>query len=196
MVRVLIAEEMPMIRGALAALLSLEPDMNIVAEVGRRDLVTSAAMASSPHVAILNTDGIEIAPELRRKTPDIQLLVLSATAQPRLLRQALSAQVSGFILKEEPPAQLAEAVRRVAAGERIINPKLALKALDADETPLTARELEVLRLFARGFEPADIAGSLSLQVGTVRNYLTSIVTKLSARNRVDAIRIASRVGWL
>ncbi|KOG32285.1 response regulator transcription factor [Streptomyces resistomycificus] len=196
MVRVLIAEEMPMIRGALAALLSLEPDMNIVAEVGRRDLVTSAAIASSPHVAILNTDGIEIAPELRRRTPDLQLLVLSATAQPRLLRQALSAQVSGFILKEEPPAQLAEAVRKVAAGERIINPKLALKALDADETPLTARELEVLRLFSRGFEPTDIAGFLSLQVGTVRNYLTSIVTKLAARNRVDAIRIASRVGWL
>jgi two-component system response regulator DesR len=196
MVRVLIAEEMPMIRGALAALLSLEPDMHVVAEVGRPDSAISVALASNPHVAILNADGIEIAPELRKKAPDTNLLVLSSTAQPRLLRQALSAEVSGFILREEPPAQLAEAVRKVAAGERVINSTLALKALDADETPLTGRELEVLRLFASGLEPRDIAGILSLQVGTVRNYLTSIVSKLVARNRVDAIRIASRAGWL
>ncbi|MEU9336275.1 response regulator transcription factor [Streptomyces sp. NPDC048290] len=196
MVRVLIADEMPMIRGALAALLDLEPDIDVVAEVGRLDLVISTAMASSPQVAVLNDDGIEIVSELRIKAPDTQVLVLSSMAQPRLLREALSAQVSGFILREEPPAQLATAVRRIAAGERIINPQLALKALDADETPLTDRELEVLRLFASGLEPSDIAGILSLQVGTIRNYLTAIVSKLAARNRVDAIRIASRIGWL
>ncbi|MGK5691817.1 response regulator transcription factor [Streptomyces sp. URMC 128] len=192
----LIAEEMPMIRGALVALLSKEPDMHVVAEVGRRELVTSVALASSPHVAILNTGGIEIAPELRQKAPDINLLVVAEKAQPRLLRQALSAQVSGVILEEEPPTQLAEAVRKVAAGERIINSKLALKALDADETPLTCRELDVLRLFASGLGPGEIARFLSLQVGTVRNHLTAIVSKLGARNRVDALRIAGQAGWL
>jgi two-component system, NarL family, response regulator DesR len=194
--RVLIAEEKHMIRGALAALLRLEPDIQLVAEVDRQDSIVPTAMVSRPDVAILTADGMAVAAELHRTLPGCHTLVLASEARPWLLRQALSAHVSGFILNDEPPAQLAEAIRKVVAGERIFNPDLMLRALDTGGTPLTARELEVLRLLASGAESSDIARSLSLSVGTVRNYLTSVVTKLDARNRVDAIRIASHAGWL
>ncbi|WP_329564315.1 response regulator transcription factor [Kitasatospora sp. NBC_01266] len=201
MIRVMLAEDMNMVRGALVALLNLEPDIEVVGEVASGDEIVPRALEWRPDVAIVDIDlpgidGLTAAGQLTKQLPSCRTLILTSLGRPGNLRRAVAAQVSGFILKDAPPDRLAEAIRGVAAGRRVIDPQLALAAWDSVENPLTTRESEVLRLAAGGAEVAEIAASLYLSAGTVRNYLTTAVTKLNARNRVDAIRIASQAGWL
>ncbi|MCL6732901.1 MULTISPECIES: response regulator transcription factor [Streptomyces] len=201
MIRILLAEDMHMVRGALVALLALEGDLTVVAEVERGDRILPTALEHQPDVAIIDVDlpgldGLSAAAQLAQQLPSCRTLILTSLGRPGTLRKALAAQVGGFLLKDAPPDRLADAVRDVAAGKRVIDPQLALAALDNGENPLTPRETEVLRLAADGAEAADIARLLFLSVGTVRNYLTTVVTKLNARNRVDAIRVARESGWL
>ncbi|WP_037600070.1 response regulator transcription factor [Streptacidiphilus rugosus] len=201
MVRILLAEDMHMVRAALAALLRLEPDFQVVAEVERGDAVLAAALECRPEVAVIDVglpgiDGLSAAALLHAELPSCRTLILTGLGKAGALRRALSAQVSGLLLKDASPALLAEAVRRVAVGERVLDPQLAYVAFDSIEGPLTERELEVLRLAAGGAGTTEIAAALYLSAGTVRNYLTAIVTKLGARNRLDAIRIAREDGWL
>ncbi|WP_405388611.1 response regulator transcription factor [Streptomyces sp. NBC_01102] len=200
-VRILLAEDVHMIRGALIALLQLEPDLHVVAAVDRGDTIVPTALTSRPDVAVIDIDlpgidGLTAAAELHEQLPSCRTLILTSLGRPGTLRRALSAHVSGFLLKDSPPDQLALAVRSVATGRRVVDPQLALTAWDSPENPLSPRELEVLRLAARGADAAEIAGCLYLSKGTVRNYLTAIVGKLGARNRIDAIRIAEDAGWL
>ncbi|MFF2509085.1 DNA-binding response regulator [Streptomyces sp. NPDC058067] len=200
-VRILLAEDVHMIQGALVALLQLEPDLHVVSTVDRGDTIVAAALETKPDVAVIDIDlpgidGLTAAAELHERLPSCRTLILTSLGRPGTLRRALSAQVSGFLLKDSPPSQLALAVRSVATGRRVVDPQLALSAWDSPENPLSPRELEVLRLAARGADAAEIAGCLYLSKGTVRNYLTAIVGKLGARNRIDAIRIAEEAGWL
>ncbi|MFD8646060.1 DNA-binding response regulator [Streptomyces zaomyceticus] len=201
MIRILLAEDMHMIRGALAALLGLETDMEVVAEVDRGDAVVSAAVAHRPTVAVLDlempgADGLSAARDLSVALPECRVMILTGLGRPEALRSALAARVGGFMLKNAPSDQLAAAIRRVAAGERVIDPALAVAALTAEKSPLTPRETDVLRLAATGAELGGIARELHLTQGTVRNYLGAAVTKLDARNRLDAVRIAREQGWL
>ncbi|MFF9811276.1 response regulator transcription factor [Streptomyces coeruleorubidus] len=201
MIRILLAEDMNMVRGALVALLNLESDLDVVAEVERGDEIVDTALKCRPDVAIIDIDlpgldGLTAAARLRERVPECRTLILTSLGRPGTLRRALSAQVSGYLLKDAPPKQLAEAVRRVAAGQRAIDPQLAVAAWGGTENPLTERENEVLKLAAEGAEAPEIARLLHLTTGTVRNYLTAVVAKLNARNRVDAIRIARESGWL
>ncbi|MHC3393738.1 response regulator transcription factor [Streptomyces lavendulocolor] len=200
-VKILLAEDVHMVRGALVALLELEPDLEVVAAVDRGDTIVQAALRSRPDVAVIDVDlpgidGLTAAAELHEQLPSCRTLILTSLGRPGTLRRALSAHVSGFLLKDSPSDQLALAVRSVAAGRRVVDPQLALAAWDSPENPLSPRELEVLRLAARGADAAEIAGCLYLSKGTVRNYLTAIVTKLGARNRIDAIRLAEEAGWI
>ena len=190
-----------MVRGALVALLALEGDLRVVAEVERGDVIVGRALECRPDVAVIDVDlpgmdGLSAAERLTQQLPSCRTLILTSLGRPGTLRKALAAQVGGFLLKDAPPDRLADAVRQVAAGRRVIDPQLALAAFDNGENPLSPREAEVLRLAADGAEAAEIAGKLFLSVGTVRNYLTTVVTKLNARNRVDAIRLARDNGWL
>ena len=201
MIRVLLAEDMHMVRGALIALLNLEPDIEVVAEVSSGDKIVPAARQHGPDVCVIDIDlpildGLSAAATIRETMPQVRTLMLTSLGRPGTLRKALAARVDGFLLKDAPPTELADAIRRVAAGERVVDSQLALAAWDRGECPLTDRELEVLRLAANGADAPDIAVALSLSVGTVRNYMTTIMTKLNGRNRVDAIRIADEAGWL
>jgi two-component system response regulator DesR len=200
-IRVLLAEDQSMVRGALAALLALEGDVEIVAEVARGDEVVPAAVESKPDVALLDIempgiDGLEAAAALRRQLPSCRVLILTTFGRPGYLRRAVESGVAGFVIKDAPAAELAVAIRRVAAGERVIDPSLALAALGEGNNPLTAREREVLAASARGASIAEIAQSLYLSEGTVRNYLSEAIQKLDARNRVEAAHIAQEKGWL
>lgn len=190
-----------MVRGALVALLEMERDLSIVADVGRGDEILDAALYHNPDVAVIDIDlpgldGLSAAALLHEKVPHCKCLILTGLGRPGTLRRALDARVTGFMLKDSPSCQLAEAVRGVASGQRVIDPDLALSAWDAGECPLSSRELDVLRLAATGAEPHAISDMMYLSLGTVRNYLTASVVKLSARNRVDAIRIARESGWI
>lgn len=201
MIRILLAEDMHMVRGALVALLDLEEDLTVVSELERGDEILGAAREHRPDVAIIDIDlpgldGLSAAELLHERLPECRALILTSLGRPGTLRRAMSAHVAGFLLKDAPPTELAHAVRRVAAGQRVVDPQLALAAWGGAESPLTTRETEVLQLAAQGTEPQEIAAHLRLSVGTVRNYLTTTVTKLNARNRVDAIRIARESGWL
>ncbi|MEV4167537.1 response regulator transcription factor [Nonomuraea dietziae] len=202
MIRVLLAEDMDLIRGAIVALLGLESDLTVVAEVASGKAAVAAALEHRPDVAVLDVhmpgemDGLAAAGVLAQRLPECRVVILTSLGRPETLRKALSSEVSGFMLKDAPPAQLAEAIRRVAAGERVLDPDLAAQAIMGRPNPLSAREIEVLRLAADGVEPAVIASTLFLSKGTVRNYLGAIVTKLGARNRLDAVRIATEAGWL
>ena len=201
MIRVLVAEDMRILRDTLAALLNLEADIEVVAEVTDGHAIVPAAVAQRPDVAIVDidlpgTDGLTAAAQLHEQCPQCNVLILTVLAKPGNLRRALAARVAGFLPKDTPAAELVAAVRRVAAGERVIDQNLALTALEVPENPLSAREAEVLLRLSAGAGPAEIAAELFLSYGTVRNYLASAVTKLSARNRVDAVRIAAEAGWL
>lgn len=201
MIRVLLAEDMHMVRGALIALLNLEPDIEVVAEVSSGDKIVPTARQHKPDVCVIDIDlpildGLSAASTIRETMPQVRTLMLTSLGRPGTLRRALAARVDGFLLKDAPPTELADAIRRVNAGERVVDSQLALAAWDRGECPLTDRELEVLRLAANGADAPDIAVALSLSVGTVRNYMTTIMTKLNGRNRVDAIRIAEEAGWL
>ncbi|WP_405612567.1 DNA-binding response regulator [Streptomyces sp. NBC_00076] len=201
MIRIVIAEDMHMVRGALVALLEMEPDLKVVAQFDSGDRLVPTALELLPDVAIVDIDlpgldGLSAADLLRTAVPTCRVLILTSLGRPGTFRRAMAAKVSGFLLKDAPPDQLADAVRRVAAGGRVIDPQLALAAWEVEENPLTRREVEVMKLAADGAEAMEIATRLFLSIGTVRNYLTSAVTKLNARNRVDAIRIAEDNGWL
>lgn len=201
LLRILIAEDMHLVRGALVALLGLEPDMEVVAQVESGDKIVAAALEARPDVAIIDVDlpvidGISVAATLRERLPSCRVLILTGLGRPGTLRRALSVNVSGFLLKDAPSERLALAVREIAAGRRVIDPQLALSAWDVGEVPLSSRELQVLKLASEGAQPPEIAATMHVSVGTVRNYLTKIVIKLNARNRVDAIRIAQEAGWI
>ncbi|GAA5040201.1 two-component system response regulator DesR [Thermocatellispora tengchongensis] len=201
MIRVLIAEDMRILRDTLVALLELEDDLEVVAELGSGQDIVPAALEHRPDVALIDidlpgTDGLTAAADLRRRLPECRTLILTGLGRPGTLRRALAAQVSGFLKKDAPAQELLDAVRRVAAGERVIDTKLALAALETADNPLSPREAEVLRRHATGASAAEIAAEMHLTYGTVRNYLAAAVTKLGARNRVDAARIADEAGWL
>ena len=200
-IRVLIAEDVAMVRGALAALLDLERDIEVVAQVGSGDEVMPAIRAHGPHVAVLDIDlpgrdGLSLAHEIAESTLSVRTLMLTSLGRPGTLRRAMAANVGGFLLKDSSPDRLMDAVREVAAGRRAIDPGLAIAAWDSTPCPLTVRELEALRHAADGLGSAQIAARMFLSVGTVRNYLTAAGAKLQARTRVDAIRIAREADWL
>lgn len=201
MIRVLIAEDMHMVRGALVALLSLEDDMEVVAELERGDRIVQTALETHPDVAVVDidlpgVDGLTAAEQLYQRLPECRTLVLTGLSQPGNLLRALKVHVRGFIVKDAPADTLADGVRRVARGERVIDPELVAAALETGASPLTAREADVLRV-AEGGAPTDqIAVQLSLSPATVRNYLSNAISKVGGRNRIDAIRIARNAGWL
>ncbi|MER5742066.1 response regulator transcription factor [Streptomyces sp. NPDC059913] len=201
MIRLLLAEDQSMVREALAALLGLEPDIEVVAQVARGDEVLEAARAHDIDVALLDIEmpgmtGIDAAALLRRELPAVKLVVVTTFGRPGYLRRAMESGADAFLVKDAPAAQLAEAVRKVLAGERVIDPTLAAAALADGASPLTERERDVLRTAADGSTNAEIAAALHLSQGTVRNYLSTAIQKLAARNRAEAVRIAREKGWL
>lgn len=201
MIRLLIADDQALVRGALAALLGLEHDIEVVAEVGRGDEVVAAALESKPEVALLDVDmpgldGIAAAALLKRAMPGCQILMVTTFGRPGYLRRAMQAGASGFVVKDTPARQLADAVRRVASGLRVVDPALAAESLTSGDSPLTERETDVLSAARARGSIADIARSLHLSQGTVRNYLSSAIGKTNARNRADAVTIAEENGWL
>lgn len=201
MIQVLVAEDMHLIRGALVALLSLEEDMRVVAELDRGDEIVSTAVRTRPDVAVVDIDlpgmdGLTAAAALHDAVPDCRTLVLTGLSQPGLLLRALQAHVRGFIVKDAPAEALATGVRRVHAGERVIDPDLIAAALETGTSPLTPREADVLREAESGLPTDRIAVRLSLSGATVRNYLSNAISKVGAHNRIDAARIARNAGWL
>jgi two-component system response regulator DesR len=201
MIRVLLAEDQAMVRGALSALLGLEEDITVVAEVARGDEVAAAALATDPDVALLDIempglDGLQAAAALREQRPSCRVLILTTFGRSGYLRRAMASGAVGFLLKDAPAAELAVAIRRAMAGERVVDPDLALAALSEGDNPLTRREREVLRASLGGASIAAIAGSLYLSDGTVRNHLSVAIQKLGARNRTEAARLAEEKGWL
>ncbi|GAA3121874.1 two-component system response regulator DesR [Kribbella aluminosa] len=200
-IRLLIADDQALVRGALAALLDLEPDLEVVAEVGRGDEVLDAAKNSHPDVALLDVempglDGIEAAAALRTAVPGVRVLMVTTFGRPGYLRRAMEAGAAGFVVKDTPATQLADAVRRVHQGLRVVDPSLAAETLVAGTSPLTGRESDVLRAARDGGTVADIAKELHLSEGTVRNHLSAAIGKTGARTRAEAARIALDNGWL
>ncbi|MGW1995296.1 response regulator transcription factor [Embleya sp. NPDC001921] len=201
MLRVLLAEDMHMVRGALIRLLAEETDIEVVAEVATGHAVLAAALEHRPDVAVLDfdlpgMDGLMAAGEVMARLPECRVMILTGISRPGVLRRAIADGIAGFVLKDSPPERLAESIRRVAAGERVVDPALAAATLNLPPCPLTVREVDVLRLLAEGAEAREIAGRLHLSAGTVRNYVTAVLMKLDARNRVDAIRIAREADWI
>jgi two-component system response regulator DesR len=201
MIRVLIAEDQAMIRGALATLLGLEDDIEVVAEVDRGDRVVAEANRTRPDVALLDIempglDGITAAGELARELPETRSVILTTFGRPGYMRRALANGASGFLLKDAPASELAAAIRAVAGGRRAIDPTLAATAITEGESPLTPREQEVLAAAATHDTASDIAAKLHLSEGTVRNYLSSAIRKLGVRNRREAVEHANEKGWL
>jgi two-component system, NarL family, response regulator DesR len=198
---VLLAEDQAMVRGALASLLGLEPDIEVVAQVGRGDEVLEAARRTPPDVALLDIgmpglDGLEVAELLREQLPEIRVLILTTFNRPGYLKRAMEAGAAGFLLKDAPADDLARAIRAAAAGERVVDPGLAAAALSQGENPLTAREREVLEHARRHGTVAELAATLHLSPGTTRNHLSTIMQKLDAHSRIEAIRVAEERGWL
>ena len=201
MIRVLVVEDMHMIRAALVALLSLEDDIEVVAELERGDTIVETALRTRPNVAVLDIDlpgldGLTVAAQLHEQLPECQTLVLTAFGKPGNLLRALKAHVRGFVVKDAPAETLVDGIRRVSRGERVLDPELVATAMETGSTPLTTREADVLRAAASGISTDQIATRLSLSSATVRNYLSNAISKVGARNRIDAIRIARDAGWL
>jgi two-component system, NarL family, response regulator DesR len=200
-IRVLIAEDQLMVRGALVALLSLEPDIEVVAEVGRGDEIVDAVEHVQPDIALLDIempggDGLAAAAELHRLTPRVRVIILTTFGRPGYLRRAMEVGAIGFVLKEAPADTLATTIRRAMEGKRTVDPTLAVTALSEGGNPLTAREREVLAVSREEPTIAAIAARLVLSEGTVRNHLSTAIQKLEARNRGEAARIAEQKGWL
>ena len=201
MIRLLLADDQALVRGALAALLDLESDLEVVAEVSRGDEVVLAAMRHGVDVALLDiemsgADGIAATAALRAALPSCRVLIVTTFGRPGYLRRAIEAGASGFVVKDTPARELAEAVRRVHAGLRVLDPALAEESLVSGASPLTARETEVLRASRGGDTVADLAAALHLSEGTVRNHLSAAIGKTGARNRAEAVRVAEERGWL
>jgi two-component system response regulator DesR len=200
-IRVLLAEDQAMVRGALAGLLSLEADIEVVAEIARGDEVLEAALRERPDVALLDIempgiDGLEAAGLLRAELPECKVLILTTFGRPGYLRRAMEQGAAGFLLKDAPSEDLARAIRRAIRGERIVDPGLAAAALSEGPSPLTQREQDVLAAARQHATVSDIASALHLSPGTVRNYLSAAIGKTGARNRGEAIRAAEEKGWL
>jgi two-component system response regulator DesR len=200
-VRVLLAEDQAMVRGALSALLSLEEDIEIVAEAARGDEVLPAALDAFPDVALLDIempggDGLSAAAQLKERLPACRVIILTTFGRAGYLKRAMEAGALGFLLKDAPATELATAIRRVVNGERMVDPGLAASALSEGGNPLTERERDVLAASADGATIGDVASDLYLSEGTVRNYLSTAIKKLGARNRVEAARLAEKKGWL
>jgi two-component system response regulator DesR len=200
-IKVLIAEDMHMIRGALVALLRLEADIDVVAELDRGDAIVETALKTRPDVAVIDIDlpgidGLSAAESLREKLPSCQTLVLTGLSQPGNVLRALKVHVKGFLLKDAPASALAKAIRSVAAGRRVLDPELVAVAVETGTSPLTVRETDVLRAAVSGQSTEEIGSLLNLSPTTVRNYLSNAISKLGARNRMDAVRIAEEAGWL
>jgi two-component system response regulator DesR len=200
-IRILLAEDQTLMRGALAALLWLEADMAVMAEVGRGDEVVVAALSTQPDVALLDIEmpgggGLAAAAALREQLPACRVVILTTFGRSGYLRQAMECGARGFLLKDAPASELAVALRRVMAGEKVVDPELALAALSDGPNPLTPREREVLAAALDGSGIAAIASRLYLSEGTVRNHLSAAIQKLGASNRMEAARIAEQRGWL
>jgi two-component system response regulator DesR len=200
-IRVLLAEDQQMMRGALALLLRMEPDIDVVAEVGTGDEAVAAAARERPDVALLDIEmpgmsGLDAAAVLRATVPSCKVLILTTFGRPGYLRRAMEAGAGGFLVKDAPVQELAAAIRRVLAGERVVDPGLAAAALSAGPNPLTDRERDVLAQAVDGATVADIAAILHLSESTVRNYLSAAIGKTGARNRIEAARTARGNGWL
>jgi two-component system response regulator DesR len=200
-IRVLLAEDQAMVRGALASLLALEGDIEVVAQVARGDEVLAAAQAAQPDVALLDIempgiDGLAAAADLHRALPDCRIVILTTFGRPGYLRRALESGAAGFLLKDAPAHELADAIRRAVAGEHVVDPALAAAALSEGRSPLTPREQEVLAASMRFATVGELADAVHLSAGTARNYLSSAMQKLGARTRVEAVRIAQEKGWL
>jgi two-component system, NarL family, response regulator DesR len=200
-IRVLLAEDQAMIREALAALLSFEDDIEVVAQVGRGDEVLGAARETSPDVALLDIempgmDGLTAAAQLTKANPNIKVVILTTFGRPGFLRRAMESGVSAFLVKDSPADKLADTIRKVLRGGKVIDPDLAAAALADGTSPLTPRERDVLVASADGTTIAEIAGKLFLSEGTVRNYLSACIQKTGARNRTEALRTAEERGWL
>ena len=201
MIKVLLADDQALVRGALAAMLSIESDIEVVAEVGSGDEVVPAAQRTGPDVALLDVqmpgkDGLTAAAELRKVMPGCRVVVCTTFGRPGYLARAMSAGAAGFVVKDAPPEQLVEAVRRVHAGLRVVDPALAAESLASGASPLTEREREVLLAASDGGTVSDVARTLHLSEGTVRNHLSSAIGKTGARTRAEAARIAEDRGWL
>ena len=201
MIKVLLADDQALVRGAMGALLDLEPDIEVVAQAGRGDEVVAAARESGADVCLLDiqmpgVDGVEAARQVRDQLPGVRVVMVTTFDRPGYLRRALDAGAVGFVVKTTPAARLAEAVRRAHAGLRTVDPQLANDLLFSGPNPLTAREQEVLRLARDGEPVARLARKLFLSPGTVRNHLSSAIGKTGAANRVEAARIATERGWL
>jgi two-component system, NarL family, response regulator DesR len=200
-IRVLLAEDQAMVRGALSALLSLEADIEVVAEASRGDEVLPAARTAHPDVALLDIempggDGLTTAAALREELPSCRAIILTTFGRFGYLKRAMESGAAGFLLKDAPASELASAIRRVMDGERVVDPALAVSALSERGNPLSEREREVLSASADGATIGDVAARLFLSEGTVRNYLSTAIQKLGVRNRVEAARLAERKGWL
>ena len=201
MIRLLLADDQNLVRTALATMLELEEDFDVVAQVSRGDEVVAAALRARPDIALLDIempgmDGLAAAAALSHEVPDCRLIMLTAFGRPGFLRRAMEAGASGFVVKDAPAEQLADAVRRVARGERVVDPGLAAASLAGGASPLTGRERDVLVAARDGATVADISGKLFLTEGTVRNYLSAAIAKTGVRNRVEAVRVADERGWL
>jgi two-component system response regulator DesR len=200
-IRLLLADDQALVRGALVALLDLEPDLTVVAEVAAGDQVLAAVRLHRPDVALIDVempgmDGIEATRTLKQELPSTRVLIVTTFGRPGYLRRALQAGADGFVVKDTPARQLADAVRRVHSGLRVVDPDLAADSLVAGESPLTARESDVLRAARDGASVAAIAGRLYLSEGTVRNHLSSAIGKTGSANRGEATRVADQNGWL
>jgi len=201
MIRLLLADDQALVRGAMAALLDMEPDLVVVAEVGRGDEVLDAVREHHADVALLDVempglDGISAARTLHQAVPSCRILMVTTFGRAGYLRQAMAAGASGFIVKDTPARQLADAVRRVHQGLRVVDPALAAQSLAHGDSPLTERETDVLRAARDGGTVADIARGLHLSEGTVRNHLSAAIGKTGARTRAEAVRLAVGNGWL
>ena len=201
MIRLLLADDQALVRGALAALLDLEADLSVVAQVGRGDEVLAAARESGTEVCLLDIEmpgmnGLEVAEQLRTELPSVRSLIVTTFGRPGYVRRAMDAGAAGFVVKDTPARELADAVRRVHAGLRVVDPTLAAESLMAGPSPLTARETEILRLALDGSPVATIARAAHLSQGTVRNHLSAAIGKTGAATRAEAARTAQANGWL
>ncbi|MFI1967925.1 DNA-binding response regulator [Streptomyces cinnamoneus] len=201
MIKVLLAEDQGMMRGALALLLGLEDDIEIVAQVGDGDEILPRALELRPDIALLDIElpgrsGLDAAADLRARLPECRVLILTTFGRPGYLRRAMEAGACGFLVKDGPVEELAATIRRVLAGERVIDPALAAAALSAGPNPLTQRERDVLAAAVDGATVADIAAKVHLSPATVRNYLSAAIGKTQTRNRMEAVRAARQNGWL
>lgn len=201
MIRVLLADDQALVRGALAALLDLETDLDVVAQVGRGDEVLEAARSSQAEVCLLDIEmpgltGLEVAEQLRTELPQVRTLIVTTFGRPGYVRRALDAGAAGFLIKDTPARELADAVRRVHAGLRVVDPSLAMESLMAGPSPLTAREAEILLLAIDGSPVAVIAARAHLSLGTVRNHLSAAIGKTGASTRAEAARVAQTNGWI